>query len=118
MKAGPRLFACRSAVPLLAMLALAACDRGDPQPGAVITPSPTAATPSPSPAAAAAPLTADHIERLPATAPTATPAQGPAAKMTVRKDFTDPPLPAELQDDGGLKPLPPPPNQSGASKEE
>jgi hypothetical protein len=92
------------------MLALAACDRSDPEAGAVVVPTPSvAATPSPSPAASAAPPTADHIERLPNAAPTSAPPETPPAKMQVRKDFTDPPLPAELKDDGGLKPLPPPP---------
>jgi hypothetical protein len=96
------------------MLALAACDPSDPKAGAVIVPTPgVAATPSPTPAASAAPLSADHIERLPSAAPTSAPAATPPAKMQVRKDFTDPPLPAELQDDGGLKPLPPPPNRAG-----
>lgn len=110
MKAGPRSFARRCAVPMLAMLALTACDRSDPEPGAVIVPTPSvAATPLPTPAPSAAPRTADHIERLPNAAPTSAPATAAPAKMQVRKDFTDPPLPAELKDDGGLKPLPPPP---------
>ncbi|WP_137863130.1 MULTISPECIES: hypothetical protein [unclassified Sphingomonas] len=109
MKAGrPRLAARRSAMPWLLMLALAGCDRSEPEAGAVIVPPRTAATPAPAPVTSAPLRTADHIERLPSAAPTA-PAQAPPAKMQVRKDFTDPPLPAELKDDGGLKPLPPPP---------
>ncbi|MDG2535866.1 hypothetical protein P6144_19545 [Sphingomonas sp. HITSZ_GF] len=113
MKAGrPRRLARRSAVPLLAMLMLAACDRDAPQAGTVVTPTPgIAAAPSPAPRASAAPIPADHIERLPSAAPTSAPA--PPARMQVRKDFTDPPLPAELKDDGGLKPLPPPPDRAG-----
>ena len=110
MKAGrPRLAARRSAMPWLLMLALAGCDRSEPKEGAVIVPAPSvAATPSPAATPIAGLRTADHIERLPNAAPNA-PAQAPPAKMQVRKDFTDPPLPAELEDDGGLKPLPPPP---------
>ncbi|NYT41799.1 hypothetical protein HZY97_13590 [Sphingomonas sp. R-74633] len=110
MKAGrPRLSARRITVPLLAMLALAGCDRSDPKAGAVVVPTPSAATPSPSPSAPHATTTTDHIERLPSAAPASAPAPTPSAPMQVRKDFTDPPLPAELKDDGDLKPLPPPP---------
>ncbi|MBQ1500517.1 MAG: hypothetical protein IIZ38_19600 [Sphingomonas sp.] len=115
MKAGrPRRLARRSAMPVLAMLALAGCDRSAPQSGTVIVPAQgVAAAPSPAPKASAAPPATDHIERLPGAAPTAAPPQTPPAKMQVRKDFTDPPLPAELNDDGGLKPLPPPPSRAG-----
>jgi hypothetical protein len=112
MKAGSRLLARRSALPLLAMLALGGCDRSDPKPGAVIVPTPSAAaTPAPSPSTPITTRITDHIERLPSAAPTAEPDRSPPAKMAVRKDFTDPPLPAELEDDGGLKPLPPPPSR-------
>ena len=46
----------------------------------------------------------DRIERL--TAPPVMANPGPARPMQTRKDFVDPPLPSELQDDGGLIPLP------------
>jgi len=110
MKAGrPRLAARRSAMPWLLMLALAGCDRSEPKGGAVRGAGPGgAARPAPAATPIAGLRPADHIGRLPNAAPPA-PAQAPPAKMQVRKDFPDPPLPAELEDDGGLKPLPPPP---------
>ncbi|MEG3124120.1 hypothetical protein [Sphingomonas sp. GB1N7] len=45
----------------------------------------------------------------PSPVPRASPTAAPPARMAPRKTFTDPPLPPELRDDGGLTPLPPPP---------
>ena len=46
----------------------------------------------------------------PLVAPIAPPSAAPVAML--RKGFTDPPLPPELRDDGGLTPLPPRPAAS------
>ncbi|WP_156363676.1 hypothetical protein [Sphingomonas sp. Leaf357] len=45
----------------------------------------------------------------PSPIPRPTPTVAQPIRMTPRKTFTDPPLPPELRDDGGLTPLPPPP---------
>lgn len=94
----------------LLCLLLAGCDGNAVSNGTMVTPAeaPSPAIPLPTPAANAA-ITGDRIEKLPPEALAPPPATEPAAKMHPQKNFTDPPLPAELTDDGGLKPLPSPP---------
>ncbi|MDF7776120.1 hypothetical protein P1X14_12745 [Sphingomonas sp. AOB5] len=95
---------------VLAMPALSGCDHGDSQGNAVIVVPADNAVVQAAPSAPAANLSTDHIERLPDSASAPEPASAaPPAQMQTRKDFTDPPLPAELNQDGGLKPLPPRP---------
>lgn len=98
---------------LVFALVIAGCDaRGPADNGTVIAPSPTtaaalpAAVPTPS-----ATRVAPGIDRIERVVPTPAPLPPPSEPMRPRKDFTDPPLPAELQDDGGLKPLPPAPRR-------
>ena len=54
------------------------------------------------------PVASETIRRIgpPREAP---PLSAPTGPLPTRKTFVDPPLPAELKDDGGLTPLPPPP---------
>lgn len=95
----------------VALAALPGCDRSGADESAVIvvpnaaeTPATAQAPPPPSNAAI------DHVERVPAASLTPNPDPSPSARMQPRKDFTDPPLPTELKQDGGLKPLPPRPH--------
>ena len=94
----------RLAPVVLALAALSACSR-EPERADNITvisvPTPAASQPAPATPAAATPL----------PPPVATPTyRPPLSQMKPRKTFTDPPLPPELRDDGGLKPLSPPPD--------
>jgi len=97
--------ASRWRVPLVGLAALlpAACDSA---PSAA--PDPKLRIVSARPASPA-----PRVTPAPSPAPVATPATAPTprslADMHPRKTFTDPPLPAELRDDGGRLPLPPPP---------
>jgi hypothetical protein len=108
MRAGPARRVARRMMAGLSVLALAACDPAADRHGNVVVANDQAAAP----AADLQINTADRIEPLNAAA-SPTPAAAPAARMQLHKAFTDPPLPAELNDDGGLKPLPPRPHPGG-----
>jgi hypothetical protein len=110
MRAGPARHFARLMMTGLSVVALAACHSAADRNGSVVVANEQAATPAPDLPTNIG--TADHIEPLnAAVAPT--PLATPAGKMQPRKAFTDPPLPAELNDDGGLKPLPPRPHPGG-----
>jgi hypothetical protein len=96
---------------MLFALAIAGCDSGDRgASGTIVAPAATpAAAPAPLRAAPGDTIGADRIERVAIQPPPANPT--PAATMRPRRAFADPPLPPELQDDGGLMPLPPPPRK-------
>jgi hypothetical protein len=96
-----------------AAAALSACDSPAVENGTLVAPTPTAtalpraAAPAPVPTPFATPT--EVIARIPPAALRSPPAEVvPAAPMRPRRDFVDPPLPSELNDDGGLEPLPPP----------
>lgn len=92
---------------LLIFALVAACD--EPEPGNAAIAAPVAeAPPAPVPTQSSLPKPgADRVERGIATPPPP-PADPPGDFSTegVTRNFTDPPLPPELLDDGGLKPLP------------
>jgi hypothetical protein len=111
MRARQLRLSARAIVTGLSMLALAACHRSDADQNGSIIVNEQAAAPVPvaAPMALPASATADRIEPLSAVTPTPLPRTAPGEGMRTHKTFTDPPLPRELKDDGGLKPLPPPP---------
>lgn len=93
----------RPGVVFLILAALSACSAEPERSDNVIVvaaPSPIAAQPVASTPAVAPPL--------PGATPTDRP---PLSQMKPHKAFIDPPLPPELRDDGGLKPLPPNPRK-------
>lgn len=109
MMAWPRAPMCRASLSALVALTIPACGPDDPtvpSQAATAPTSTTSAVPTQAPPAAEATPGIDRVERV--TAPP-TPAPSPSVTIQPRKDFVDPPLPAELKDDGGLKPLPPTP---------
>ena len=55
------------------------------------------------------------VSPTPIASATPTPKPSAMSDMRPHKSFTDPPLPRELREDGGLIPLPPPPGTSPAS---
>ena len=109
MKAWSRSGTRRASLSAWIALAITGCRSEDPatlQPAATPSPAmPVAVSVQPT-ATDAPPAGTDRVERV-AIPPAPTPS--PSATIHPRKDFVDPPLPAELNDDGGLKPLPPPP---------
>lgn len=109
MRAGPARHVARLMMTGLSPLALAGCHRGAAdQDGSVVVANDQVPAANPQVNIGAA----DSIEPLNATvAPT--PVATPTGKMQPHKAFSDPPLPAELNDDGGLKPLPPRPHPGG-----
>lgn len=107
-------FACLAGV-LAPLLALSGCDSAPENNGTVIVANSGAVAEAPLANAAPPPpanLSADVVERMPPPEPRPASANSPIPKMPVHKDFKDPPLPPELQDDHGLKPLPPPPGEA------
>lgn len=107
MRAGPARSRARLMMAGLAVLALAACHGVPDQNGTVVVANAQAA-PAGDPQIKIS--TADRVEPLnAAVAPT--PVATPTGPMQPHRNFTDPPLPAELDSDGGLKPLPPRPGQ-------
>lgn len=110
----------RSAGMAALALLVSACDErtgSDQQTGQMVTPTEAPVEPSALPIAAATHVAvakpgADTVQRVdPASFPV-TIAAAPAGPLPARKDFIDPPLPAELKDDGGLAPLPPRPTRT------
>lgn len=100
---------CRASLSALVALTISACGPDDPTAPSQAATAPigtSSVVPTQAPPTAAATPGADRVERV--TAPPS-PAPSPSVTIQPRKDFVDPPLPAELKDDGGLKPLPPPP---------
>ena len=105
MQDRPHRRGVRSAT-LLTVALVAACDA--PEPGNATIAAPVAeAPPPPTPTLRPPASAADRVERGVA-APPPSPAEPPRDFSTegVTRNFTDPPLPPELLDDGGLKPLP------------
>lgn len=94
-----RMLACAGL--LLAGCDLRAGESDAPQTVQVVHASPSSPTPVTLPAAAPQPTAPAH--------PSPRAVSRSLADMQPRKTFTDPPLPAELRDDGGLLPLPPRP---------
>lgn len=119
-----QIFSRRTVAVALLASALAGCDSGVPvtnQAQVIVTASPTPAATAQGrtklPEGASKLVEGDTVvERvdpadIPVDPPRGDPGTGP---IQTRKDFKDPPLPAELKDDGGLKPLPPRPAASPA----
>lgn len=99
----------RRIAPYIALLSLLGCGGGDTREGGKAEPvaAQTEAFPSITNNAMTPVITTG--EQTTALSNVAAPPKNDlplGANMQTRKDFTDPPLPVELMDDGGLKPLP------------
>lgn len=98
---------------LAALFMLAGCGGDDPVNQISAAPMPTYSStsvatiaPTPAPSADVVDISRDTVERGVSPPPGATPATQDFVVNVTPKKFVDPPLPPELNDDGGLKPLP------------
>ena len=96
----------RNAAVVLTPIALSACSAEPERSDNITVISANVAAAAQAPAATRSPMSS--ALPTPAATPTYRP---PLTAMKPHKDFADPPLPPELRDDGGLRPLPPDPRK-------